>query len=108
MKAGNPLASIKNANSSVHTKCSHYISIPCLIALIQKFSVIHKIDLALYAFFVSICANPVVLSAQLFHNENGTPLALNPLKVHISASPDPAKILIIDDEIGPRESLRML
>jgi signal transduction histidine kinase len=28
--------------------------------------------------------------------------------VHISASPDPAKILIIDDEIGPRESLRML
>ena len=28
--------------------------------------------------------------------------------MHISASPDPAKILIIDDEIGPRESLRML
>jgi signal transduction histidine kinase len=28
--------------------------------------------------------------------------------VHISATPDPAKILIIDDEIGPRESLRML
>src|SRR5438874_7289014 len=32
----------------------------------------------------------------------------NPLIVHISASPDPAKVLIIDDEIGPRESLRML
>ena len=28
--------------------------------------------------------------------------------MHISASPDPAKVLIIDDEIGPRESLRML
>src|SRR5205085_1147053 len=32
----------------------------------------------------------------------------NPLIVHISASPDPAKVLTIDDEIGPRESLRKL
>src|SRR5207253_8929898 len=44
----------------------------------------------------------------IFHNENGTTLAPDPLKVHNSATPDPTKILIIDDEIGPRESLRML
>ena len=56
------------------------------------------------------CAIPVFCFTlrQAFHNENGTALALTPLIVHISASPDPAKILIIDDEIGPRESLRML
>jgi hypothetical protein len=73
LKTGNPVTSIKNVNSNAHTKCSHYISIPCLLALIHKFSVIHKIDLALYAFFVSICANPVVLSAQLFTMKTARP-----------------------------------
>jgi hypothetical protein len=64
LKAGDPLASIKNPNSNAHIKCSHYISIPCPIALIHKFSLIHKIDLALSPFFVSLCAKLVVVSAQ--------------------------------------------
>src|SRR5437763_1638272 len=51
----------------------------------------------------SSCFNP-----KEFDIEYGTHLALTPPTVHISAAPDPAKVLIIDDEIGPRESLRML
>ena len=56
LKAGELVASIKNADSKAPTKCSHYIFIPCRRALIHKFLVIHKIDLALAPFFVSLSA----------------------------------------------------
>jgi signal transduction histidine kinase len=81
---------------------------PCPTALIHNFSLIHKIDLARRPFLFNPPPKPAVVSAREFHLGHGTPLALNPPTVHISAAPDPAKVLIIDDEIGPRESLRML
>src|SRR5207237_4778708 len=58
--------------------------------------------------FVSPSAKPrSSFSPIISHGTRHGPSS-NPLIVHISASPDPAKVLIIDDEIGPRESLRML
>src|SRR5213082_4158402 len=59
-------------------------------------------------FCLTLRQSPRLFQPAIIHIEYGTPLALNPLTVHISAAPDPAKVLIIDDEIGPRESLRML
>src|SRR6266567_5996718 len=47
LKADEALACIKDPNSNVPTKCSHYNSIPpAPTALIHNFSLIHKIDLA--------------------------------------------------------------
>ena len=109
LKANEALACIKEPNSNVPTKCSHYIFHPlCPAALIHNFSVIHKIDLARRLFLFNPPPSPQLFQPAIIHIEYGTPLALNPPTVHISAAPDPAKVLIIDDEIGPRESLRML
>jgi signal transduction histidine kinase len=84
-------------------------SIPCPLHLFTNFQLFTR-SILRYPRFLFHCALSPRSSFQPnnFHNEKGTALALIPLIVHISASPDPAKILIIDDEIGPRESLRML